>query len=198
MVYSPDDIKILHKKYAPCESVYDLVLTHSRIVNDIALQLAEDNRLTIDRYLVETGALLHDIGVYPLFDVTGKLREGVNYITHGIEGETILKYEGFPEAIVRFAAHHTGVGLTKQDVVDQRLPLPVSDYLAESDEELLIMYADKFHSKTTPPYFNSFEWYRNDISKFGNDKVVKFDAMASKFGKPNLNILSNKYPYKIR
>lgn len=198
MFISENDILALHKKYAPCQSVYDLVLTHCYIIRDIALQLIEKNELNLNLELVKAGALLHDIGVHPLFGNDGKILDGVNYITHGTEGEKILKSEGMPEELVRFAAHHTGVGLTERDVIEQKLPMPVRDYLAETDEELLIMYADKFHSKTTPPYFNSYDWYRNDVSKFGNDKVVKFDAMAVKFGKPDLKFLASTYQYEIR
>jgi uncharacterized protein len=76
--------------------------------------------------------------------------------------------------------------------------LPVDDYLAETDEELLIMYADKFHSKTTPPYFNSFEWYKQGVAKFGADKVIKLENMAKKFGVPDLKPLSEKYGYEVR
>lgn len=198
MMPTTDDILALHKKYAPCGEVYELVVTHCCIIRDIALQLIDEHKLPLDRNLVEIGAMLHDIGVHPLFGADGTLRDGVNYITHGIEGERILKDEGFPEKIWRFGAHHTGTGLTRADVIDQKLPLPVADYMAESDEELLIMYADKFHSKTTPPYFNSFEWYRQDVSKFGADKAAKFDAMAEKFGKPDLGPLSKKYSFSIR
>lgn len=193
-----DNILALHKKYAPSENVYKLVLTHCRIVRDIAVQLIDDNHLDLDRELVETGALLHDVGVYPLFEASGLLRKDVHYITHGVEGERILKEEGMPEIIWRFAAHHTGVGLTKQDVVDQKLPLPIEDYLAKTDEELLIMYADKFHSKTTPPYFNSYDWYSHDVAKFGSDKKAEFERMAAKFGKPDLRPLSRKYSFEIR
>ncbi len=198
MLISYDDIIALHKKYAPSDIVYDLVFTHCRIVCDIAMQLIDSNDLKVDRELVQAGALLHDIGVYPLFEAEGSLRKGVHYITHGTEGERILKQESVPDAIWRFAAHHTGVGLTKEDVINQKLPLPMADYLAETDEELLIMYADKFHSKTTPPYFNSYEWYKKDIARFGSDKVAKFEAMAAKFGKPDLGQLSNNYSFEIR
>jgi uncharacterized protein len=198
MLVTYDDIVALHKKYAPSDSVYNLVFTHSLIVRDIALQLAKKVDLNLDRELVEVGSLLHDIGAYPLFEATGKLRKDAHYITHGVEGERILKREGMPERIWRFAAHHTGVGLTTQDVINQKLPLPVADYLAETDEELLIMYADKFHSKTTPPYFNSYEWYREDIAKFGNDKVAEFESMAAKFTKPDLRQLSHTYAFEIR
>lgn len=198
MIYTPEEIKALHRKYAPSMVVYDLVFTHCRIVRDIALQLNARSTLRVDINLVIIGSMLHDIGVYPLFNAEGKLREGANYITHGSEGEAILKKEGLPENIWRFAAHHTGVGLSKQDIVDQKLPLPVADYFAETDEELLIMYSDKYHSKTTPPYFNTFEWYKKDIARFGDEKVTKFEQMARKFGIPDLEPLSRKYGYKIR
>lgn len=191
-------IELLHRKYAPSPEVFDLVWTHCCVIRDISLQLIESGSLMLDTELVRVGALLHDIGVHPLFGADGGLRPHVNYITHGTEGEAILKNEGFPEMIYRFASHHTGVGLTKHDVTSQKLPLPLRDYLAETDEELLIMYADKFHSKTTPPYFNSFEWYKNDVARFGDDKVIKFENMAEKFGKPNLRVLSEKYGFTIR
>ena len=193
-----EEILSLHKKYAPSDAVYDLVFTHCRIVRDIALQLIDDNTLSVDKDLVMVGALLHDIGVHPLFGADGKLRKDVHYITHGTEGETILKNEGYPESIWRFASHHTGVGLSSQDITDQNLPLPPRNYLAESDEELLVMYADKFHSKTTPPYFNSYEWYEEYVKRFGSHKSVAFKQMAHQFGKPDLRRLQKEYGFEIR
>jgi uncharacterized protein len=198
MTYTPQEIEALHRKYAPSDEVYDLVFTHCQIVCEIAMQLITNSATKVDIGLVVTGIMLHDIGVCPLFGADGKLRPGVNYVTHGTEGESILKKEGFPETIWRFASHHTGVGLSSQDVIAQRLPMPVSDYLAETDEELLIMYADKFHSKSTPPYFNSFEWNKQYISEFGDDKLVKFENMAQKFGIPELKVLAKKFGYQIR
>ena len=198
MLISQDDVIAMHKKYAPSAAVYDLVYTHCLIVRDVAVQLIVNSSLEVNRELVEIGAMLHDIGVYPLFETNGRLREGVQYITHGIEGERILRQEGLPESVWRFAAHHTGVGLTKQDIIDQKLALPAADYLAKTDEERLIMFADKFHSKTTPPFFNSYEWYRSDVAKFGTDKVAMFEQMAVLFGQPDLRLLRAKYPFEIR
>lgn len=192
------EIQTLHKKYAPSEEVYKLVFTHCQIVCDIAEQLIAHNNLEIDAELVRSGCLLHDIGVYPLFNGDGKLREGTHYITHGLEGEGILKAEGLPELIWRFASHHTGVGLTKQDVINQQLPLPVEDYLATTDEEALVMYADKFHSKTSPPVFNSYERYKQKVTEFGENKVADFERLAQKFGIPDLAPLAEKYGYEIR
>lgn len=192
------EIEALHKKYAPTPEVFELVFIHCKIVNDLAQQLIATNNLNFDVELVKVGCLLHDIGVYPLFDETGKEREDLHYITHGVRGEEILKREGFPEIIWRFASHHTGVGITKHDITSQNLPLPEQDYEAETPEEELIMYADKFHSKTEPPYFNPYEWYKKYVAKFGGGKVQKFEQMAEKFGVPDLVPLIEKYGHATR
>jgi hypothetical protein len=48
--------------------------------------------------------------------------------------------------------------------------LPEQDFTAESLEERLVMYADKFHSK--PPRFNSFAQYVAHAAKFGQEKFA--------------------------
>ncbi|HEV2403793.1 MAG TPA: HD domain-containing protein [Candidatus Saccharimonadales bacterium] len=194
----PQQIEALHHKYAPSAAAFDLVFTHCNIVSEIAAQCIADKRLTVDDELVKVGCLLHDIGVYPLLDKSGKEREGIHYITHGIRGEAILREEGFPETICRFASHHTGVGLTKQDIVSQKLPLPLQDYEAETKEEELIMYADKFHSKLIPPCFNTYEYYKKSVAKFGQDKAERFEQMAQEFGVPDLAPFIEKYGHAVR
>ncbi|HEY4964216.1 MAG TPA: HD domain-containing protein [Candidatus Saccharimonadales bacterium] len=198
MHYSKSDIVKLHKKYAPSDMVYELVFTHSQIVFEIAKQLIDGGGIKLDEETVYLAAMLHDVGVYPLLDKNGDLIDGKNYITHSIEGENILKSEGFPEVIYRVASHHTGVGISKADITRFNLPLPLTDYFADSDLELIVMYADKFHSKTTPPYFNSFEWFKKDIAKFGDQKVAKFEEISRRFGVPELSYLSEKYSFNIR
>lgn len=195
---STETIFELHRQYAPSDTAFELVYEHCQIVWEIAQKLIAANDLHVDRDLVRAGALLHDIGAYPLYGHTDDFAKPSNYITHGVEGEKILKAEGLPEALWRICSHHTGVGLTKHDIAEQNLPLPHEDFVAETDEELLVMYADKFHSKSVPPHFNSFDWYRVAVGKFGPDKHGTFDAMAEKFGKPNLAPLSEKYGFAIR
>jgi uncharacterized protein len=198
MRYSDAAITTIHQQYAASPTVYELVWTHSLIVRDIARQLIKHSQLAVDSELVRLGALLHDIGVYRLLQADGSLRPGAHYITHGIEGEAILQREGFPEAVWRFAAHHTGVGITRQDIVRQKLPLPANDYLAESAEEQLVMYADKFHSKTMPPHFNSYDWCRHDLAQFGDDIVKRFEQLSSRFGRPDLDVLRQQYHHTVR
>lgn len=195
-VLTYSEIKALHEKYAPTDKVLNEVFEHCKIVTDIAMQLIEKDGLEVNKQLVEAGCLLHDIGVYGLYDEQGNLDEA-NYIRHGVLGEEVLKAEGFEEVFCRFASHHTGVGLSAGDIKEQNLPLPLADFLAETVEQRLVMYADKFHSKSTPPRFNSFEKYKKQISRFGPAKAEVFEKLAGEFGKPDLAVLSQKYGHQI-
>jgi uncharacterized protein len=137
------EIVLLHEKHAPTAGAFDLVYTHCEIVCAIAEQLDARAGSGTDIELVRAGALLHDIGVYQLYDDAGQLNHG-SYVRHDILGHRLLAEERFPEPFCRFASCHTGVGLSRQDVIQQGLPLPPGDYLAETGEETLVMYADKF------------------------------------------------------
>lgn len=195
---SVEQIRLLHSKHAPAQRVFELVFIHCQIVAEIALQLADSSGAKVDRQIVRAGCLLHDIGVYPLFDASGKEIDPSQYITHGTRGEEILRGEALPEALCRFASHHTGAGITKEQIINSNLPLPHKDYLAETTEEELVMYADKFHSKTAPPVFNSHDYYLNYVSRFGTDSVKSFEQLTAKFGKPDLKPLVAKYGYAVR
>lgn len=193
-----DQVEQLHRKYAPTQAAYDLVFTHSHIVRDVALQRAEASVITVDKELVAIGCLLHDIGVYRLMDAEGNLPLNTTYIRHGIEGEALLKEEGYPEYLYRFASHHTGSGLTKQQIIDENLPLPHLDYTADTIEEKLVMYADKFHSKSLPPHFNTHEYYANFTKQFGDDASIRFTELTDLFGTPDLTLLIEKYGHLVR
>ncbi|MFF7730364.1 HD domain-containing protein [Streptomyces sp. NPDC008001] len=192
MLPTVDDIRALHEKYAPTREAFDLVYTHCEIVWRIAEQLLATDGHGLDTGLVRAGALLHDIGVYRLYDGAGRLRAG-EYVRHGVLGHEILREEGFPERLCRFCSCHTGVGITRHDVERQGLPLPAADYVAETGEERLVMYADKFHTKTAPPAFLSFDAYAAHVSRFGAEKTAAFQALRSRFGEPDLAPLSARY-----
>ena len=182
-----DQIRALHQRFAPSAAAFDLVHTHCLIVWEVARQLLPSG---LDADLVRAGALLHDVGVY-------RLAPQESYIRHGVLGEELLREAGLPDRLSRFCAHHTGVGLTRQDVQRQGLPLPPGDYLAGSAEERLVMYADKFHSKRTPPVFVSRESYRAGVARFGADKAVLFDELVAEFGEPDLAALSAAFGHPI-
>ncbi|MFD4829770.1 HD domain-containing protein [Streptomyces uncialis] len=187
-----DEVRALHERYAPSREALDLVLTHCEIVSDIAAQLGARTALPLDAGLVRIGALLHDIGVYRLYDRAGRL-DHRDYIRHGVLGHEILREEGYPEALRRFCSCHTGVGLTRHDIRAQKLPIPEADYLAETAEEQLVMYADKFHSKTTPPTFLTADTYAARVERFGADKVHAFGLLRARFGEPDLTSARARY-----
>ncbi|MFI5954384.1 HDIG domain-containing metalloprotein [Cryptosporangium sp. NPDC051539] len=191
----PDEqeIEALHRRYAPNEHAFDLVFTHCLIVRDLATQLLTT---TVDADLVRAGALLHDVGVYRLYSPDGVL-DHAGYLRHGVLGEELVRDVGWPDRLGRFCSHHTGVGLTRADVVSQGLPLPVADYLAETPEEELVLYADKFHSKKTPPVFVSGDTYARSVSRFGAGKAERFDALRSRFGEPDLAALATSYGHAV-
>ncbi|HEY1064437.1 MAG TPA: HD domain-containing protein [Candidatus Saccharimonadales bacterium] len=190
------EMNALHRKYAPSRAAWESVWVHCHVVRRLSLQLA-DNYYPVNRQLLEAGALLHDIGVYRLYH-NGVLDEA-NYITHGLLGYELLKEEGFDEALCRFALLHTGVGITKQDVEQQNLPLPPRDYVAETDEERIVMYADKFHTKSKPPTFLTAQQYADMIgSRFGEAKAQTFRALVDEFGEPDLVPLIKRYGHTLR
>ncbi|RKN38111.1 HD domain-containing protein [Micromonospora endolithica] len=190
------EIRTLHETYAPSQDAFDLVHTHCQIVWRIAEQLLHERDHDLDTDLVRAGCLLHDIGVYLLYGPSGVLDHG-NYVQHGVLGHQLLIEQGVPERIRRFCSHHTGMGLSREDVLRQGLPIPVDDYLAETDEERLVMYADKFHSKTNPPVFLTATTYRGRVRRFGEDKVTRFDALVEKFGEPRLDPLAAEYGQRV-
>lgn len=191
-----DEIVALHNKHAPSQAAFNLVFTHCQIVCELAEQLIKKSHLPVNTELVKAGCLLHDIGVYRLYLPNGEI-DHVNYIKHGIEGYALLKEEGFDEQFCRFASCHTGVGLTKQEIEEEGLPIPPADYFAETLEEQLIMYADKFHTKTTPPKFMTADTYAEKLKKFGEEKVEQFRCFQKEFGTPELELLAEKYGSEI-
>jgi uncharacterized protein len=185
------EILALHEKCAPTPEALDLVYTHCLIVCGIAEQLHPRSGADLDIDLVRAGSLL-----YRLYDEAGELDRAA-YIRHGVLGHGLLLEEGFPEEICRFASHHTGVGLTREDVLRQRLPLPAADYVAETGEEALVMYADKFHSKTAPPTLLTASAYAASVRRFGEGKAAAFESMRATFGDPDLTPFSIAYGHRI-
>ncbi|MFB4307580.1 HD domain-containing protein [Actinomadura sp. GTD37] len=191
-----DEIRALHKRWAPGREAFELVWTHCVIVCEIAEQLMGRAGPGAGADLVRAGCLLHDVGVYRLYDADGRF-DHAQYVRHGVLGHELLADEGFSEAICRFCSCHTGMGLTRDDIVRQGLPVPPGDYVAESREERLVMYADKFHSKTNPPTFVTAETYAVHVRRFGAEKAAAFEAMRAVFGEPDLTPLAAEHGHAL-
>lgn len=196
IMWIPSDAEIrqLHERAAPTPEAFDLVWTHCEIVARIAGQFTD--RPDVNPALVRAGCLLHDIGVYRLYGRDGT-PDFSSYIRHGLLGHEFLAAEGFPDYLCRFCSCHTGVGVTRADILDQSLPLPPGDYVAETPEESLVMYADKFHSKKTPPVFVSAPTYTLSVARFGPGKAARFTTMVETYGEPDLLPLSEEYGHGL-
>jgi uncharacterized protein len=197
-MHIPDDaeIRALHERHAPTPQALDLVYTHCQIVAAVAAQLLARSGFGAGAALVRAGCLLHDIGVYRLYDDAGHL-DHAQYIRHGVLGHELLAAAGLGEVIARFASHHTGVGLTAADVARQEPPLPPGDYRAGTPEETVVMYADKFHSKTSPPAFLTAAAYAASLRRFGPDKEAAFAAMRAALGEPDLAPLVSAWGHRV-
>lgn len=184
MITIPEATSLLQKYAKPNSKVFNILIKHSTSVKNLALKVAEKNQhLEINVPLLEAACMLHDIGVVethaPQIGCVGEHP----YIRHGYLGREILESEGLHE-IAPFCERHTGIGITREEIINRRLPLPHRDMMPVSVEEQILCYADKFFSKsgknlTQPKKIKKI--YRN-LSKYGEDKARRFDDFIGKFG----------------
>ncbi|MDE5840098.1 MAG: HDIG domain-containing protein [Muribaculaceae bacterium] len=172
---------IYHKYYEEGSSLLNLLLTHSEMVAQKALDVAAHARLNIDRDFVHDAAMLHDIGIFRCNAPGISCLGNEPYIRHGVIGAELMRSEGL-EKIARVCERHTGAGLTAKEIAEAGLPLPHMDFLPESLEEKLICYADKFFSKSgNPKEEKPLERVRSSMAKFGAASLARFDEMHSLF-----------------
>jgi uncharacterized protein len=88
-------ILALHEQHAPTPEALEAVYTHCVTMCGIAEQLHARSGREASLGLVRAGCLLHDVGVYRLYDGAGRL-DHANYIRHGVLGHELLAAEGFP------------------------------------------------------------------------------------------------------
>lgn len=117
-----DPISLLKESGCP-----DKVVAHCIAVRDLAMVFAEN--APCDRDLVETGALLHDIGRCKSHD-----------LDHGQIGAAICREYGLPENVCRIVETHIGAGLTADECREEGLK-PI-DCVPETLEEKIVAHAD--------------------------------------------------------
>ena len=121
-------IKLLEKSSCPLN-----VIQHCKTVAKLAVKMAkilQKKGFRVDIELVETGALLHDIG-----------RSKIHTVDHAIIGAKIAESAGMPEAVSKIIERHVGGGIPQDEAV--RLGWPEKNYLPETLEERIVTYADK-------------------------------------------------------
>lgn len=118
------EIEIL--KRAGCS---DRVIEHILAVKRVALRIADESSIPVDRELVRMGALLHDIG-----------RARTHGIEHAVVGAEMAREMGMDERIARIIERHIGAGITADEA--RALGLPDKDYVPQTPEEKIVAYAD--------------------------------------------------------
>jgi len=156
-------------KYIKTDSkAYPYYIIHVSLVTAKALEISTRLNLSEEsRQFIEEATMLHDIGVCEVED-EDLGTHGKEYITHGVSGAEILRKEGLPKH-AKVAENHTGVGLYKDQIIKNNLPLPHKDFIPETIEERIISYADLFYSKNPEKLWQekSLAEVRKWVEKFG-------------------------------
>ena len=184
MSQSVDYFKIIHTYIPPESALYKIYLPHASLVTAKALRLAQHLHLSPKQQrFIEEAAMLHDIGIIEVQPYRVKDNRHLPYICHAPAGRAILEHEGLPRhALV--AERHIGVGISKEDILEQNLPLPPRDMLAESLEEKVISWADLFFSKTPHQLWREKSWseVQQDVCRYGIRQARLFQVWSQEFG----------------
>ncbi len=177
-------IKIIEKYYNPESKAYHFLFHHSRMVTEKALKIAKRvKHLNPDLKFIEEAAILHDIGIFLTNEPKIGCYGNKPYVCHGYLARQILEKEGLPgQALV--CERHIGVGISVRDIEEKILPVPKRDMIPVSIEEQIICFADKFFSKDSDFLLKEkpLERVREYVSKFGEDKIKRFDEWVKIFG----------------
>lgn len=178
-----DYFRIIHKYIPPDSSVYRIYIPHVSLVTAKALKIAKRLGLSREQQIfIEEAAMLHDIGMVKVEKYSSLPTRNLPYICHAPLGRKILEDEGLPRhALV--AERHIGVGISKQEIIKQKLPLPHRDILPENIEETIISWADLFFSKTPKKLWRekSLREVRKSVEKYGTRQVKVFRQWLAQF-----------------
>lgn len=178
-----DYISILEKYYSRGSDLYNLLIAHSQQVANFAMNVIDHNpHLVIDRDFVYEAAMLHDIGIFKCHALSIHCTGNMPYICHGYIGRELLEAESLPRhALV--CEHHTGSGLSLNDIVAQDLPLPHRDMLPTTIEEKLVCYADKFFSKSRIAPAKPLDKVQAEMARFGIESLNRFNELTVLFNR---------------
>ena len=162
---------------------YAIARRHGEQVAERALRVAAGlETVTLDTAFLHEAAMLHDIGIVltatPQLDCHGPHP----YICHGILGRRMLEERGLPRhALV--CERHVGVGITRDEIQNRALPLPLRDMRPVTVEEKIVCYADKFYSKTNggPAVAKTFPEVAAKLQKYGRRQAEVFIRWAERF-----------------
>jgi len=175
-------LEIISKYYKPRSKAYNILTTHSHLVTEKALKIAQNHKEYLpDLNFIEEAGMMHDIGIFktnsPEFFCFGEHP----YLCHGYLGSELLIGEGYTDhALV--CERHIGVGITTEEIVTNKLPLPLRDFMPVSVEEQIICFADKFFSKSGDLMREkTLDEVRKSVQRFGPKNIARFDEWYDAF-----------------
>ena len=177
-----EPLEIIAKYYKPRSKAYKILVSHSNLVTEKALKIAHHRKeLNPDLRFLEQAAMLHDIGIFKTNAPDLFCFGEYPYLCHGYLGCELLIAEGYPEhALV--CERHTGVGITTEEIILNKLPLPLRDFVPVSVEEQIVCFADKFFSKSGDVFHEkSVTEVRKSIRKFGAQNLIRFNEWCEIF-----------------
>jgi len=177
-----DPIVLISKYYKPKSKAFQILFGHSRAVTDKALKIAlKHSELNPDLNFIEEAAMVHDIGIFMTNAPDLYCFGDYPYLAHGYLGCELLTGLGFPEHGL-VCERHTGVGISKEEIVQKNLPLPHRDLIPVSVEEQIIAFADKFYSKSTDVFKEkSLRDIRKSVAVFGKSNLSRFEEWCELF-----------------
>jgi len=171
---------ILYAYYPRGAALTELLLDHSRRVRDKALAVAAGLCEKSDMAFIGEAAFLHDIGIGQTAAPDIHCHGAQPYVCHGIIGRQILENHGL-ERHALVCERHVGTGITSEDIVRRKLPLPMRDMRPRSLEEQIICYADKFFTKSSGGRELDFQAIVAGLARYGPEKVQTFRAWHQRF-----------------
>jgi len=182
-------LELIERYYQPYTTAYRILRTHSEQVAKKAVAIATRLNEThsselIDLDFIAEAALLHDIGIYAVYAPQLGCFGQHPYLQHGVIGAQLLRAEKLPKH-AQVCERHIGVGLTANEIIAQKLPLPAQDYLPRTIEEQIITYADLFFSKNPNKLTQekTSATVRKTVASYGEEKGIIFDQWQQRFGK---------------
>ena len=179
-----DPVSLINAYYPPGTRAHEIFMAHAVAVREKALAIARRlDALNPDYDFISSAAMLHDIGIFKTHDRILECFGDLPYICHGVAGRGLLEELGMPRH-ARVCECHVGVGITREEVMVNNLPLPERDMVPRTLEEEIICYADKFFSKLPlPPREKTVEEVMEDVEqgRYGPDKKDMFMEWTGRF-----------------
>lgn len=163
------------------------VLKHSKIISKQCLKVAQrimDSGYEVNLDLVQAGALLHDLAM-PLID------KEIVRCQHGFMGGKILRKLGYPE-VAKITERHYGSGLSKEEIIQNNLPLPRKDFVPKTVEEKIVNFVDRLSNPTALQKKKLVEEVKNTKVQW-----LRFQKMGNELNKTaKCNIEKLLYPQR--